>query len=291
MDDSYFESDEEFNPSLGDVINFNESDYAFQYYSNPNSNVMKNSIPKEGLEKIIGLPLENKDSTTNSNKVTFITSRTNEPEKKRRGRQVSPNTFINLKRGRHVCSDEDNVLTKIQVHFSNFLISFLNDCIFTYKKDENNNAKFDNFSKLDYRIKSKISSKHFNKMKNSTIYDILKETPISSKYKTQQKCFNEIILKKLDKIPWFNQLFQMNFLDLFHRYYINVKKEVKKVFVIDREITLTSKTKTYYFLLEKNPKIKKEIIKAIENNYKVNYTDILKFNEKTDEYFEYDAEY
>ena len=82
----------------------------------------------------------------------------------------------------------------------------------------------------------------------------------------------------------------MSFLDLFHRYYINEKKEVNKIFVIDREITLSNRTKPYYSLLEKNKDIKNLIIKTTENNYDVNFTDILKFSEKTEEYFEFNEE-
>ena len=84
----------------------------------------------------------------------------------------------------------------------------------------------------------------------------------------------------------------MSFLDLFHRYYINEKKEVNKIFVIDREITLSNGTKPYYSLLEKNKDIKNIIIKTTENNYNydVNFTDILKFSEKTEEYFEFNEE-
>ena len=289
MDDSYFKSDDEFYSFLGYDIYNDESSHPFQPYSNPSSNFMKNTIPPYIIEKIIkGSSEANKDSTSNnSNKITFIISYSKGPENKRRGRQVTANALLNSKRGRHIRTDEDNVLTKIHVHFLNFLIFFLNDCIFAYFK--NREIKL---SKFDHGIKSKISSKHFNKMKNSTIYDILIETAISSKYKTQKKDINETIVKSLNEIPWFNTIFQMSFLDLFHRYYINEKKKVNKIFVIDREITLSNGTKPYYSLLEKNKDIKNIIIKTTENNYNydVNFTDILKFSEKTEEYFEFNEE-
>ena len=193
----------------------------------------------------------------------FIISRQkeqSEQEKKRRGKQVE----LNAKRSKkemHSSISEDNILTKIQTHFLNFIIFFLNDCVYNYYK--NRKIKFIKFA---HEIKAKVSSKYLNKMKNSTIYDLLTEIETSSKFTRHNKNNNEKNAKILNKIPWFKKIFELKFLDLFH-YYHNENKQLNKIFLFEREITLTNDTKSYYFLLEKNMTIKREIIEITKYNY------------------------
>ena len=70
----------------------------------------------------------------------------------------------------------DNITSKIQVHYLNFIISFLNDCVNSFfgKKEFN-------FLNIDYKQKSKVTKAHLDKMKDSTILDILKNIDISNK--------------------------------------------------------------------------------------------------------------
>ncbi len=193
----------------------------------------------------------------------FIISRQkeqSEQEKKRRGKQVE----LNAKRSKkemHSSISEDNILTKIQTHFLNFIIFFLNDCVYNYYK--NRKIKFIKFA---HEIKAKVSSKYLNKMKNSTIYDLLTEIEISPKFARHNKNNNEKNAKILNEIPWFKKIFELKFLDLF-QYYHNENKQLNKIFLFEREITLTKDTKSYYFLLEKNMTIKKEIIEITKYNY------------------------
>ena len=193
----------------------------------------------------------------------FIISRQkeqSEQEKKRRGRQVELNEK-RPKKEMHSSISEDNILTKIQTHFLNFIIFFLNDCVYNYYK--NRKIKFIKFA---HEIKAKVSSKYLNKMKNSTIYDLLTEIETSSKFTRHNKNNNEKNAKILNKIPWFKKIFELKFLDLF-QYYHNENKQLNKIFLFEREITLTNDTKSYYFLLEKNMTIKKEIIEITKYNY------------------------
>ena len=192
-------------------------------------------------------------------------------EKKSRGRQIKLGEKRS-KKERHCSTSEDNILTKIQVHFLNFLIYFLNDCIYTYYKSRNIC-----FKKFFSKAKSKITSIYFNKMKNSTIYDILKETSISTKYKKPTKNINQKLSENLNQVDWFKKLFDLKFMELFYIYY-NDKKQLKKVCLFDEEITLSNKTKSYYFLLEKNFKEKKEIIETREHNYHVDNIDKSELN-------------
>ena len=192
-------------------------------------------------------------------------------EKKSRGRQIKLGEKRS-KKERHCSTSEDNILTKIQVHFLNFLIYFLNDCIYTYYKNRSIC-----FKKFVYKAKSKITSYYFNKMKNSTIYDILKETSISTKYKKPTKDINQKLSENLNQVDWFKKLFDLKFMELFYIYY-NDKKQLKKVCLFDEEITLSNKTKSYYFLLEKNCKEKKEIIETTKYNYHVDNIDKSELN-------------
>ena len=200
-----------------------------------------------------------------------------ELEKKFRGRQKKLGEKRS-KKERHCSTSEDNILTKIQVHFLNFLINILNDCIYTYYK--NRNICFKKFAR---EAKSKITSIYFNKMKNSTIYDILKETSISTKYKKSTKDINQKLSENLNQVDWFKKLFDLKFMELFYIYY-NDKKQLKKVCLFDEEITLSNKTKSYYFLLEKNCKEKKEIIETTKYNYHVDNIDKSELNNKVKEY-------
>ncbi len=215
----------------------------------------------------------------------FIISRQkeqSEQEKKRRGKQVE----LNAKRSKkemHSSISEDNILTKIQTHFLNFIIFFLNDCVYNYYK--NRKIKFIKFA---HEIKAKVSSKYLNKMKNSTIYDLLTEIEISPKFARHNKNNNEKNAKILNEIPWFKKIFELKFLDLF-QYYHNENKQLNKIFLFEREITLTKDTKSYYFLLEKNKKENRKIIEITENNYPLKHLDKDELAQKIRAYSQYDS--
>ena len=235
-----------------------ENEFTINFSSdNSTQSLNLNERPPETYRGIIA------GNISEVNSPYFIISRQkeqSEQEKKRRGKQVK----LNAKRSKkemHSSISEDNILTKIQTHFLNFIIFFLNDCVYNYYK--NRKIKFIKFA---HEIKAKVSSKYLNKMKNSTIYDLLTEIEISSKFTRHNKNNNEKNAKILNKIPWFKKIFELKFLDLF-QYYHNENKQLNKIFLFEREITLTKDTKSYYFLLEKNMTIKKEIIEITKYNY------------------------
>ena len=49
----------------------------------------------------------------------------------------------------------DNITSKIQIHYLNFIVSFLNDCVFSYFGKK----KF-SFININHKEKSKVSRKH-----------------------------------------------------------------------------------------------------------------------------------
>jgi hypothetical protein len=110
-------------------------------------------------------------------------------------------THLKQKRGRNIISKRnrkmhdssftDNIITKIQIHFLKFMINFLNDCIHSEYK---NRKKV--FKHFNHPNKCKATLEYVNKLKRSTINDILNEFDISAKYKS---CDNDINILKNKK--------------------------------------------------------------------------------------------
>ena len=124
------------------------------------------------------------------------------------------------------------------------------------------------FKKFDYKQKAKISNDYFKDLKNSTIEHLIIKLNISEKY----KCKNDINikhLKKLNKFPIFERLFKMNYSYLFKKFYYNNKKPLQELYIKEKEINLSEKTKSFYYLMEKN-KINAEKLIKIAKNFFIN---------------------
>ena len=199
------------------------------------------------------LPIGKKENITTKKKYIFKTRL----QTMKRGRRAKKNT----KKETHNAYSYDNILRKIQVHYLNFMISFINDCIKSL--NQNKNIRF---KKINYKLKRKISKVFFDNMKNSSINEILKNIDISKKYKKCDKNINKENLRKLEKNPWFEKLFKMNFLDLFN-YYYNHAQPLDELFLFEKLITFSKETKPYYKLLEANWPISKNFIEITEMNY------------------------
>ena len=89
-----------------------------------------------------------------------------------RGRKRSVNNL----RKKHDAYSTDNILNKIQRHYFNFTIKFINDC----NKNIYPNKKMQ-LRKFDGKQKAKVSKDYLEKMKKSTIYDLLFNMDISEK--------------------------------------------------------------------------------------------------------------
>ena len=98
---------------------------------------------------------------------------------------------------------------------------------------------------------------YVSKLKNSSIKDLL-NLEISDKYKAFNKNHNQIILSRIEN-EWLKKLFEMNYLEIF-KYYYNNEKPLKKFVFEGKEIVLSSKTKSFSFLLDKNKKLSEKII-------------------------------
>ena len=89
----------------------------------------------------------------NKDKIIFKT----EKLQKKRGRKRNKES----KKAVHTSWSIDNIIVKVQAHFLDFMISFLNDCVNSFPE----NPKYI-FLKLDRAEKKKVSKKQIDKMKN-----------------------------------------------------------------------------------------------------------------------------
>ena len=177
---------------------------------------------------------------------------------KKRGRKKSQNIFGNFKQTKrkiHCKTDDDNVRIKIQVHFLTFVINITNDVIDSYFQAKKNGIYF---RQINYFDKKNITLSHISRLKDCSIKDILQKIKITPKCRKQGEDYNKNIcdhyLKLIEgdeSLNWINDFFNMNYLDLFERYYYTYEK--KSDFVIrGRKINYSTKTKPFYDLLEKN---------------------------------------
>ena len=158
------------------------------------------------------------------------------------------------KKAIHGSNNFDNIQREIQVHFLSFLINFCNDAL----KTEYTQFRH-SFKQINYKSKTTVNFNHTSFLKKSSIKDLL-ILEISEKYSTYNKFENKKLLDKIIlKSKWLNDLFEMNYLKLFD-YYYNKEEPLYKIIFENKEILLSSKTKSFYYLLEKNQDLKQEII-------------------------------
>jgi hypothetical protein len=165
----------------------------------------------------------------------------------------------NKKRGRHSISEnedkknhdrfsDDNILRKIQVHYLSFIISFINDILKSLGFKEK-------FLNLNYKFKQVVNKRQFNKLKRSNIGEII-SNKISTKYKRTEENKNFYLYKQFETNKVLGKIFGMNYLTFLKMFYLKNEKNVDlRILGIDKEITLSKNTKTYYELLGK---LKKE---------------------------------
>ena len=225
-------------------LNYKPINYDFQKFDNSKSYIFTNT---SNIYKI------NKNISKNGMKI------------------LDPNRRI------HSASDDDNILRKIQVHFLTFIISFTNDVILTFSKDKD----IPLFKNLDYQIKKVVNHKFVENLKKKTISEIL-QFKVSPKMKISDESVNRRIFAIIwTRLPSLHKFLQTNYLTFFKEYYY-IKNKINEVNGV--EIQLSSRTKTFNDLIEKNFKFK-EKIKYVAINYFLNcYKRIKKPNFKTQLY-------
>ena len=212
------------------------------------NNYIIRGIP--GIEIFRGIESEDmmEDRADNGNeenkKVALFTTRKNRlfkiEKNKKRGRKSMKKKKFHLK------SDFDNVLTKIQIHFLNFLINISNDVLKATLTKNNLH-----FKHINYKFKKQITYEHIKYLKTVPI-KVLLEKDISSKYRKYSKDFNSKILQQvIPSSKWLEEFFNMKYLSLFRIYYNNCKP-LKQINFNGKNINLSLNTKSFFNLLKKN---------------------------------------
>ena len=133
----------EYIPSLEQIYNI------FNYQPN----VLSLDEDEDEVERLLFI---SKKIIKNDNKLrpTFRT----EQAKKKRGKK----RYKESKKAEHTALAPENIITKIQVHYLNFIVSFLNDCVLNILGEKKTKEIY--FLNVNYKEKSKSYKKHLDKM-------------------------------------------------------------------------------------------------------------------------------
>ena len=237
----------------GPTVELEEEDSESIYFTKNSKNDLQLTDATTKFQSISSIS-DNKNETCTKN-ISFTTIL-----RKKRGRKVSLESKKNRKF--HCSDDFDNIQRKIQVHFISFLVNFANDIL---KAIFGPKTKF-NFKHVDYELKKIVSHIYTESLKKSNYSDIMK-LKISPKNKNfsensnketfYQVCKNSDILKKI---------FDKKYLYVFQKYYCKVNNND----TLDLEglkITLSPKTRTLHYLLEKNGAIKEKFKSVVNDVY------------------------
>ena len=190
------------------LFNSNESDFKFK---------------EEIINSIITLNKLNVNRNENLENSEYIDANTREKsnifkvtiKNTNLGRKRKNETYIFNDTG-HNKYHPDNILTKIQVHFISFIFIFVNLVLKTLGYKEQ-------FNKINYKIKRKISKKYINDLKGKNIEYILKQKK-SPKYKKNKE--NEDIYEKLKNEPILKIIFSYNYKDFFNNFYCSKENNI-----------------------------------------------------------------
>ena len=130
---------------------------------------------------------------------------------------------------KHDKNDKDNIITKIQIHYRNFLISFLNEVtkkiiveeFYKMKKlDKIINIKEYLFNNIDHHFKANTKKENMKLAESIKIKDIISPSiSLCQKYKIENKNIN--VMKKIEEFnnPILNRILNSKYLHYFSLYY------------------------------------------------------------------------
>jgi len=253
--------------------NCNEYDFHNQLSSvSENNNILISGFP-DIINIISPLDEEKVNSSSNNQPYLLFTTR----KIKNRGRKIDNK---NSKRKTHTSNFIDNTLCKLQIHFLNFLVNFSNDAIRTVFQKEQDIRNF-KFKKIEHGIKRDIKSGTLSALMQNPISYVLRKK-ISNKYWKLSKNtdYNEQIYNQVIKVSkWLKNLFDMNYLGLFEKYY-NQCIPFDSICFEGRTINFSKETKPFYSLYnELNLEMKGKIINIIKDLYLAKNKSSLKFQE------------
>ena len=209
----------------------------------------------------------NQESYSSKNKTTDYSKNKSTCSNKGRKKKF---TFYKVKNNQiHNKYCADNILRKVQIHYFNFIFSFVNAVL------EILNIK-QKFLNIKHKFKSNIKKGYIDSLKNKKIYQIIRKQ-ISTKYRKKIKNMNnKEIYEKVKDNNILGRIFNESYIDFFKKIYFKTKKEISlEEYGLDKDIILSKNIKTFEDLLNdiKSSDINKEYIKAINNCVTVNYLD------------------
>ena len=193
--------------------------YPFPFLSESSNNSLNNTLSDDISSIYSNIDILN-DSSFLSDFNMMVIPGTNEKEnnnkkeifkteqlKRKRGRKINKES----KKATHSALFKDNIKRKIQVHFLTFLVSLINDIISTFPFKEIS------LKDLAYNMKQKISKVYFEKLKKSSIKELIENINISSKFKNYEENINKEVIKKLFEydFDYFSKLFEKDYLFFF----------------------------------------------------------------------------
>ncbi len=178
--------------------------------------------------------------------------------KKKRGRKSHINV-IKL----HNKFTVDNILRKIQVHYLNFIVSFINIILDIL------GFKIKLFY-LNYDLKKNICKNNIKFLKNSTLREIL-SGQISGKYKKVNKDENKIILEKIINCPILNKILSQKYMYLSNIYLESQRTINLDVYGLNKIIELPIYIKMFDDLLKRYTKDNEYLIRLKESIKKYFY--------------------
>lgn len=239
---NYFENNS-FNGNYNEIQN--EEDF-FKYFKIKDNNYSDDST-------YIGNSFQSHDSNFEEiipkpeiPKINFLLNK-----KKKPGKKKIDDNQINNNRKSYIHSKKkfDNILTKIQVSYMNFLVDFINIIIELYGRKDLK------FRYLDSKIKKNIKNDIRRKQKEGSIGDIIRND-ISPKYKTLKidnniQTYDELVKSGLYDIL---NILDQKFLFFFENVYYNNKRKfnLKDFGLNDLEIELPENIKLFENLSIKN---------------------------------------
>ena len=206
---------------------------------------------KENKEKKESIVEENKD-----NKMKNYLNK-----KRKAGRK----TNIIKKENSHTRDDPDNIQRKIQVNYLTFLINMSNDALLTELGAKNKSL----FKHINYASKQNIKFDYVENLKSKSIKNIL-QMDINNKYLKFNKSHNYELLEKVClSSKWLKNFFDKNYLEVFEDYYYNNQKPLKLINFQGKDICISKKTKSFYYLVENY----KEQEEKLKDSAKTDYMD------------------
>lgn len=178
-------------------------------------------------------------------------------KKRNRGKKRAKNFEENENRKIHDIYSTDNILRKIQVHYLNFIILFINILLKNLNYSEE-------FFKLDYEFKKNIKKEFLESLKKQTLGEII-SNKISIKYKKYDKNINKTIYEKIKENEILNNILSENYIKFFKKIYYKSYYNINlKEYGLDKEIILSKKVKMYKDFLKDNKESGEKYIKYVK---------------------------